>query len=247
MITVYDMMIIWCIDQVINHSTGPQETKPCTIALEISQTFCLLPNATRNQLPSISILSRLSHPFVEVPFQPPPLNHKLQQVWGRLDSPTQVKQFRAISPVSSFLVPSSRGGPSFLTLRLFFLTLPLFLNLEKLFFLTLPRYLSFLTLPPLFSNLAPLFSNLEPLFPNLAPLFSSLADLFFLTLHLFFQTLSLFFLTLHLFYLALLTSFFWPCTSFFKPSLQFCPAVPAPGIEPRARLKCGWLGDSGRF
>ena len=110
MITVYDMMIIWCIDQVINHSTGPQETKPCTIALEMSQTFCLLPNATRNQLPSISILSRLSYPFVKVPFQPPPLNHKLQQVWGRLDSPTQVKQFRAISPVSSFLVPSSRGG-----------------------------------------------------------------------------------------------------------------------------------------
>ena len=96
------MMIIWCIDQVINHSTGPKETKPCTIALEISQTFCLLPNATRNKLPSISILSRLSHPFVKVPFQPPPLNHKLQQVWGRLDSPTQVKQFRAISPVSSF-------------------------------------------------------------------------------------------------------------------------------------------------
>jgi hypothetical protein len=59
--------------------------------------------------------------------------------------------------VLSFGLGCFLGPLFFLTLRLFFLTLPLFFNLGKLFFLTLPRYLSFLTLPPLFSDLATSF------------------------------------------------------------------------------------------
>jgi len=48
-------------------------------------------------------------------------------------------------------------APLFFNLASLFFNLTSFFNLGKLFFLTLPRYLSFLTLPPLFSDLATSF------------------------------------------------------------------------------------------